>query len=54
MLKILLIFLIFVSLYVWEALNLLKKREKKELAVFSFLMIIGFALSLFMIIRSFI
>lgn len=54
MLKILMIFLIFVSLYAWEALNLLRKREIKELAVFSFLIMIGLALSLFMVIRSFI
>jgi hypothetical protein len=54
MLKVLLIFLVFVSLYVWEASNLLRTKEIKELAVFSFLMIIGLALSLFMVIRSFI
>lgn len=54
MLKILMIFLIFVSLFTWEASQLLRKREIKELAVFSFLMMIGLALSLFMVIRSFI
>lgn len=54
MLKILMIVLIFFSLFAVEASKLVKKKEIKELAVFSFLMIIGIAISLFMVIRSFV
>lgn len=54
MLKILMIFLIFASLFTSEAPKLLRKREIKELTVFSFLMAIGLALSLLLIVRSFI
>ncbi len=54
MLKILMIVLIFIIFFAVEASKLVRKREIKELAVFSFLMIIGLALSLFMIVRSFV
>lgn len=54
MLKILIILLIFGLIFVSEALKLLRKKEIKELAVFSVLTIIGLALSLFMVIRAFI
>ncbi|WP_419955002.1 hypothetical protein ACN6MT_05255 [Neobacillus niacini] len=54
MLKIFLMILIFGVIFAWEIPQLVRKGEKKELAVFSFLALIGFALSILMVIRSFI
>lgn len=54
MLKIILIILIFVTLFAWEVPQLIKKKEMKELVVFSLLMLIGLALSILTIIRSFV
>lgn len=54
MLKILMMILIFVTLFAWEVPKLLRKREMKELVVFSFLALIGLVLSIFVVIRSFI
>lgn len=54
MLKIFLIIIIFVSLFAWEVPHLIRRKEVKELVVFSLLMLIGLALSLLTVIRSFI
>ncbi|PFO09404.1 hypothetical protein COJ85_02010 [Bacillus sp. AFS076308] len=54
MLKIFIEILMFVSLFAWEALQLIRKKEIKELVVFSILSIIGLALSILVVIRSFI
>jgi 4-hydroxybenzoate polyprenyltransferase len=54
MLKYFLIILIFVLLFVLEVPQLIKRKEMKELVVFSLLMLIGLALSILTIIRSFI
>jgi hypothetical protein len=54
MLKILLIILIFAVILAWEIPQLVSKREMKELVVFSFLALIGLALSILMVVRSFI
>ena len=54
MLKIFLMILIFVTLIAWEVPQLVKRKELKELVVFSLLMLIGLALSVLAIIRSFI
>nr|WP_263324175.1 hypothetical protein [Neobacillus sp. Marseille-Q6967] len=54
MLKIFMMILIFVILFSWEVPKLLRKREMKELVVFSFLALIGLVLSIFVVIRSFI
>ncbi|TWD96479.1 hypothetical protein FB550_111137 [Neobacillus bataviensis] len=54
MLKIFMEILMFVSLFAWEALQLIRKKELKELVVFSILSIIGLALSILVVIRSFI
>jgi 4-hydroxybenzoate polyprenyltransferase len=54
MFKFLLVILIFVTLFAWEAPQLIKRKEMKELVVFSLLMLIGLALSILTIIRSFI
>ena len=54
MLKIFLIILIFIILFAWEIPQLIKRKEMKELVVFSLLMLIGLALSILTIIRSFI
>jgi hypothetical protein len=52
MFKILLIILIFVTLFAWEFPQLIRRKEMKELVVFSLLMLIGLALSILTIIRS--
>lgn len=54
MLKIFLIIFIFIILFAWEIPQLIKRKEMKELVVFSLLMLIGLALSILTIIRSFI
>jgi hypothetical protein len=54
MLKILLMILIFGVIFAWEIPQLVRNRERKELVVFSFLALIGLALSILMVIRSFI
>jgi hypothetical protein len=54
MLKILLIILIFAVIFAWEIPQLVSKGEIKELVVFSFLALIGLALSILMVVRSFI
>lgn len=54
MLKIFLIILIFIILFAWEIPQLIRRKEMKELVVFSLLMLIGIALSILTIIRSFI
>jgi hypothetical protein len=54
MLKILLIILIFAVIFAWEVPQLLRKGEIKELVVFSSLALIGLALSILMVVRSFI
>jgi O-antigen ligase len=54
MFKILMIILIFIALFAWEAPQLIRKKEIKELVVFSFLALIGLALSILAVIRSFI
>ena len=54
MLKILLIILIFVVIFAWEVPQLVRKGEMKELVVFSFLALIGLALSILVVVRSFI
>jgi uncharacterized membrane protein YsdA (DUF1294 family) len=54
MLKILLMTLIFGTIFAWEVPQLVRKKEIKELVVFSLLMLIGLALSILMMIRSFI
>ena len=54
MLKIFMEILMFVSLFAWEALQLIRKKEIKELVVFSILSIIGLALGILVVIRSFI
>ncbi|MGG1397822.1 hypothetical protein ABE288_08350 [Bacillus salipaludis] len=54
MLKIFMVILIFVLLFTWEARQLIRKREMKELIVFSILVLIGLAMSIAVIIQSFI
>ncbi|MGG1677941.1 hypothetical protein ACIFOT_19580 [Neobacillus sp. NRS-1170] len=54
MFKILVIILIFVIVFAWEAPRLFRKKEKKELAVFSCLVFIGLVLSIAVVILSFI
>ncbi|MBD1382510.1 hypothetical protein [Metabacillus arenae] len=54
MYKILLIVIIFAAIFAWEVPQLIKRKEKKELAVFSLLAIIGFALSIIAVVKSFI
>jgi hypothetical protein len=53
MLKIFFVILTFVVLFLWEASKLIKKKEIKELIVFSILSIIGLALSILVVIRSY-
>jgi ABC-type Mn2+/Zn2+ transport system permease subunit len=52
--KIFIMIFIFVSLFAWEVPHLIRKKEIKELVVFSILAVIGFALSIALIIKSFI
>jgi len=54
MFKIFLVIFTFVLIFSWEALRLIRKREIKELVVFSILSLIGLALSIMVIIRSFV
>lgn len=54
MLKILMMVVIFVVIFAWEIPQLVRKGEKKELIVFSFLALIGLGLSILMVVRSFI
>ncbi|WP_175596701.1 hypothetical protein [Bacillus sp. MRMR6] len=54
MLKILMMISIFAILFAWEVPQLVRKREMKELVVFSFLALIGLVLSIFVVIRAFI
>jgi hypothetical protein len=54
MLKIFMVILIFVLLFAWEVRQLIRKREMKELIVFSILVLIGLAMSIVVIIQSFI
>ncbi|MBI0576576.1 hypothetical protein IEC97_04300 [Neobacillus cucumis] len=54
MLKIFMVILIFVLLFAWEASQLIRKREMKELIVFSILSLIGLVMSIVVIIQSFI
>lgn len=54
MFKFLMIILIFVAIFAWEAPQLIRKKEIKELVVFSFLSLIGLVLSILVVIRSFI
>jgi uncharacterized membrane protein len=54
MLKILMMFVIFGVIFGWEIPQLLRKGETKELVVFSFLALIGLALSILVVVRSFI
>ncbi|MDQ0974470.1 cytochrome b561 [Bacillus niacini] len=54
MLKFLMIILIFAVIFAWEIPQLVRKGEMKELVVFSFLALIGLALSILMVVRSFI
>ncbi|MGM7724010.1 hypothetical protein [uncultured Metabacillus sp.] len=54
MFKILLIVIIFIVIFASEVPKLIKKKEIKELFVFSFLGLIGFILSILVVVRSFI
>ncbi|WP_240252479.1 hypothetical protein [Fredinandcohnia quinoae] len=45
---------IFVIIFAWEAPQLLRKKEIRELVVFSFLLLIGLALGIFSVVRAFI
>jgi hypothetical protein len=54
MLKILMMILIFGVILAWEIPQLVRKGEIKELVVFSFLALIGLALSILMVVRAFI
>ncbi|MDQ1000205.1 ABC-type transport system involved in multi-copper enzyme maturation permease subunit [Neobacillus niacini] len=54
MLKILLMILIFGVIFAGEIPQLVRKGEMKELVVFSLLALIGLALSILMVVRSFI
>lgn len=54
MFKIFLVIFTFVTLFSWEALRLIRKKEIKELVVFSILSLIGLAMSIMVVIRSFI
>ncbi|MFJ5759390.1 hypothetical protein ACIQAA_09710 [Neobacillus sp. NPDC093182] len=54
MLKILMMIFIFAVIFAWEIPQLVRKGEMKELVVFSFLALIGLALSILMVVRSFI
>lgn len=54
MFKILFIIIFFLILFAIEIPKLIRKKEIKELLVFSFLGLIGFILSILMVIRSFI
>lgn len=53
MFKIILVVLFFVGLIAWEAPQLIRKKEIKELIVFSFLLLIGLGLSIIAVVRSF-
>ncbi|MGM0876003.1 MAG: hypothetical protein ACQEWV_14790 [Bacillota bacterium] len=54
MFKIMLIVVIFLIIFAWEIPKLVRKKEIKELLVFSFLGLIGFILSILVVVRSFI
>ncbi|MFC0270550.1 hypothetical protein ACFFIX_03650 [Metabacillus herbersteinensis] len=54
MLKIMMIIAIFVAILAWEVPQLIRKKEIKELVVFSFLTLIGLALSILLVRQSFI
>jgi len=54
MLKILMMIFIFGVIFAWEIPQLVRKAEMKELMVFSFLALIGLALSILMVVRSFV
>jgi hypothetical protein len=54
MLKIFMMILIFAVIFAWEIPQLLRKGEMKELVVFSFLVLIGLALSILVVVRSFV
>ncbi|WP_156178216.1 hypothetical protein [Bacillus sp. SA1-12] len=54
MFKIILIVVIFIIIFASEIPKLIKKKEIKELLVFSFLGLIGFILSILVVLRSFI
>ncbi|MCC3359526.1 hypothetical protein [Bacillus sp. REN16] len=52
--KIFILILIFAAIFFWEARNLVKKKERRELVIFSILILIGFALSILLVFKSFI
>ncbi len=54
MLKILIIILLFLVIFVWETSMLFRKKEFREIIVFSFLMLVGLALSIIAVFREFI
>lgn len=53
MLKILVIIVIFGTIFAWEAPQLVRRKEMKELVVFSVLMFIGLAFSILTMIQQF-
>ncbi|MDQ0229952.1 hypothetical protein [Metabacillus malikii] len=53
MLKYIMILLIFIVIYALEAPKLIKNKEKKELLVFSFLLIVGLSLSFVAVLQGF-
>lgn len=52
MLKYLIITLIFIVIFIWETSGLLRKKEIKELIIFSFLTLIGLVLCIIGLIRD--
>lgn len=54
MLKFLIIALVFGAIYSLETRKLIAKKEIKELIVFSFLVLIGFVLSIILVFKSYI
>lgn len=52
MLRTLIIALVFVVIFIWETSGLLRKKEIKELIIFSFLTLIGLVLCIIGVIRD--
>lgn len=54
MFKIFFITIFFILIFVWEVPKLIREKEMKELILFSFLGFIGYILSIFAVMSSFI
>lgn len=54
MFKMILITIIFMMIFAWEFPKLRREKERKELVLFSFLGLIGYVLSILVVMASFI